>query len=213
MLKIIPILFLLFTTSTYSLTKYVIEADREVVCKSFDIITKQVGNIEKKSNWGHPFQDYLASVGIYFPAPYCMSGIYYCYSEASKITGLRNPLMRTGGVLKQWNYFISSGEKVEALPEKYDLLFWQNYARMNGKLKAKTTGHIEIIEKVGKKGWVETIGFNTSSGLSGSQRDGGGVHRRNRHLYNPISLLFTKGLGGYKYKDLQGRAVVSSSAS
>jgi len=45
-----------------------------------------------------------------------------------------------------------------------------------------TFSHIGLVEKVLSGGRVQTIKGNTSAGNSGSQRDGGGVHRRIRSL-------------------------------
>ena len=69
----------------------------------------QIGQQEspRGSNWGHPVQDYLAAVGIHFPASWCMAFVYWCYDKAGvKVSfgdTLKNPLLQTGGVLKQWN--------------------------------------------------------------------------------------------------------------
>lgn len=200
MKKLLIIIFFLTQFTALSVKRYELKTDYLLLDVSYEILMNQVGVKEKQSNWGHPIIDYLASVGIYFPAAYCMGGQYYCVEEASEITGIENPLLKTGGVLKQWNHFVSRGVETEYIPEIHDLIFWQNYTRINGKLRAKGTGHVERIKRLLQKGWVETIGFNTSSGLTGSQRDGGGVYPRKRHLYNPISLLFVKGLGGFEYE-------------
>lgn len=50
------------------------------------------------SNWGHPVQDYLAAVGINFPASWCMAFVYWCCKQAG-VTGL----YKSGGVLKTWH--------------------------------------------------------------------------------------------------------------
>lgn len=54
------------------------------------------------SNWGHPVQDYLASVDIDFPASWCMAFVYWCFDKASKQESLGNPLIKTAGVLNAW---------------------------------------------------------------------------------------------------------------
>jgi hypothetical protein len=207
MKTLLIILLFLIPYSAISQSKYVIIADREVIEASYEIMLQQVGNVEKKSNWGHPFQDYLKSVGINFPAAYCMAGQYYCVQEAAKITGKTNPLKRTGGVVDQWNYFKRAGEKVDYAPAVHNLMFWRNYKRVKGKMRAQVTGHVERIILIGKKGWVRTVGFNTSrdKGTAAQERDGGintgGVFAKDRHTANPISLLFVEGLGGFKYRN------------
>jgi len=72
--------------------------------KAIEIAVSQIGQQEKPlgSNWGHPVQDYLARVGINFPASWCMAFVYWCYDEAAKQLSVPNPLIKTGGVLHGW---------------------------------------------------------------------------------------------------------------
>lgn len=64
------------------------------------IAITQIGKqeIPKNSNWGEHVQKYLKSVGITFPASWCMAFVYWCCKEADPST----ILFKTGGVLKQW---------------------------------------------------------------------------------------------------------------
>lgn len=73
--------------------------------KVLQIAINEIGKCEqpKGSNWGEDVKKYLASVGITFPASWCMSFVYWCTNEASKAQGVKNPLFKTGGVLMQWN--------------------------------------------------------------------------------------------------------------
>lgn len=65
----------------------------------------QIGVTEdpKGSNWGKDLTSgvpmYLKSVGITFPASWCMAFVYWCCKQSNPNT----PLVKTGGVLKQWN--------------------------------------------------------------------------------------------------------------
>jgi hypothetical protein len=65
----------------------------------------QIGQEEvpRGSNWGTMEKPavihYLHSVGIDFPASWCMAFVYWCVTEAMPV----NPLVRTGGVMRQWN--------------------------------------------------------------------------------------------------------------
>lgn len=52
------------------------------------------------SNWGPHVKKYLNSVGITFPASWCMAFVYWCLNEACKIQGIENTYPKTGGVLK-----------------------------------------------------------------------------------------------------------------
>lgn len=65
----------------------------------------QIGKEEvpRGSNWGTVDQpaviNYLKSVGITFPASWCMAFVYWCCKQAYPT----NPLVKTGGVMNQWN--------------------------------------------------------------------------------------------------------------
>ncbi len=70
----------------------------------------EIGNEEnpRGSNWGDHVQKYLESVGIDFPAAWCMAFVYWCCEKSNAkypdITGgMSSPLVKTGGVIKQWN--------------------------------------------------------------------------------------------------------------
>lgn len=66
----------------------------------------QLGQQEKPlgSNWGKPVQEYLASVGINFPASWCMAFVYWCFEQVKDPSkAIPNPLVKTGGVLRAWN--------------------------------------------------------------------------------------------------------------
>lgn len=70
--------------------------------KHLEVALLQLGVEEapRGSNWGNDIAKYLHSVGIDFPASWCMAYVYWCMQEAY---GEGNPLFRTGGVLNQWN--------------------------------------------------------------------------------------------------------------
>ena len=70
--------------------------------KHIQVATSQIGleEIPRNSNWGEHVKKYLNSVGINFPASWCMAFVYWCCKEAY---GTANPLKKTGGVLSQWN--------------------------------------------------------------------------------------------------------------
>ena len=73
--------------------------------RTLQIAETQLGleEIPRGSNWGENVKKYLASVGIDFPASWCGGFIYWCVNGAAKELGLKNPLVKTGGVLRQWN--------------------------------------------------------------------------------------------------------------
>jgi len=73
--------------------------------KTLDIAISQIGQEEhpRGSNWGSPVKEYLASVGINFPASWCMALMYWCHSKAAQELNIKTTLHRSGGVLNVWN--------------------------------------------------------------------------------------------------------------
>lgn len=116
---------------------------------ALEIAKTQVGEQEKPlgSNWGEPVKTYLHSVGIDFPASWCMAFVYWCFKVASDTT----PLIKTGGVLRQWN---ESDRKyrVIGLPEPGDV-FIMDFG--------KGLGHTGFVEKV-EGNFIHTIEGNSN---------------------------------------------------
>lgn len=130
--------------------------------KALKIAISQLGQQEKPlgSNWGVPVKKYLASVGINFPASWCMAFVYWCYNQ----TGLPNPLVKTGGVLNAWNKATANRVKT---PEPGDI-FIMDFG--------KGLGHTGIVEKVDAT-FIYTVEGNSND--SGS-REGIEVTRKQR---------------------------------
>ena len=72
--------------------------------ESMLVAGSQIGleEIPRGSNWGVNVKKFLASVGITFPASWCMAFVYWCVSQACIKRGIKNPLKKTGGVLDMW---------------------------------------------------------------------------------------------------------------
>lgn len=144
--------------------------------KAVSIAISQIGEEEKPrgSNWGHPVQDYLALVGINFPASWCMAFMYWCFDGAAKQLGAQNPLLKTGGVLHQWNDI----DKVfkAATPQEGSIFIMD----FGGGL-----GHTGIVENV-KDGWLHTIEGNTND--TGS-REGYEVCRKIRNQLKCLGFI------------------------
>lgn len=153
------------------------------------VAVSQIGKKEDPlgSNWGHPVQDYLASVDIHFPASWCMAFLFWCTAQAVKqlvaagtatwIPDLQscNPLATTGGVLNQWKtinpaYRLLAGEA----PQPGDIFIMDLGAGL---------GHTGMVESVDADGALHTIEGNTND--TGS-REGIEVDRKIRHNQHPI---------------------------
>ena len=105
--------------------------------------------IPKGSNWGEHVQKYLISVGITFPASWCMAFVYWCCKQSNPNT----PLIKTGGVLAQWNQ----------IPAKY-------------KVKTPLPGDIFIMDFGGGKGhtgFVESVSGDVIQTIEGNSNDEG----------------------------------------
>lgn len=142
--------------------------------KLIDVAISQLGKeeIPKGSNWGVDVKKYLNSVGINFPASWCMAFVYWCARE----TGGPNPLIKTGGVLKQWQK-VDKTLKFKT-PQPHDIFIMD----FGGGL-----GHTGIVESVdGEK--IKTIEGNTND--TGS-REGFEVCRRTRKISSCIGFIRT----------------------
>lgn len=130
--------------------------------KALSVAKTQLGQQEKPlgSNWGHPVQDYLLSVGINFPASWCAAFVYWCYNQV----GGTNPLVKTGGVLNHWNNAVAKRVKD---PQPGDI-FIMDFG--------KGLGHTGIVEKVDQT-FIYTVEGNSND--SGS-REGIEVTRKQR---------------------------------
>jgi len=118
--------------------------------------------IPLNSNWGIHVKKYLNSVGIDFPASWCMAFIYWCTKQSQP----NNPLIKTGGVLRQWNE-INAKYKFK-IPLQGDI-FIMDFGKGLGH-----TGFVESVEGLN----IHTIEGNATT-ISGS-REGIEVCRKIR---------------------------------
>lgn len=138
------------------------------------IARSQVGlsEIPRGSNWGKHVQKFLASVGIRFPAAWCMAFVYWVVNESCKELKIKNPLVKTGGCLTQWNSLekrfkiVRSGTK------------WVRWDDLHVKYVATTIqpGDIGIMDFGGGKGhafFVEKAEGPTVYTIEGNSNDEG----------------------------------------
>jgi hypothetical protein len=130
-----------------------------------DIAKGEIGKEEVPigSNWGPDVQKYLASVGIDFPASWCMAFVYWCCQQG----GESDKLLKTGGVLAQWNHADPSIRF--SIPKAGDI-FIMDFGQ--------GLGHTGFVESV-KMNKIFTIEGNTND--TGS-REGYEVCRRVRQV-------------------------------
>jgi hypothetical protein len=140
--------------------------------KSLEIALAQEGVSEepKGSNSGPVVNQYLKSVGLGKGYPWCMAFVYWCVGKAANMLEVKNPLVKTGGVMLQWNT-----TNLRKLPKtskgiKPGDIFIMEFPG--------GTGHTGFVEKVEGK-VVYTIEGNTNDDGS---REGYEVARRERPL-------------------------------
>jgi hypothetical protein len=161
-----------------------------IIWKSYDLLIGEVGKKETGENRGIA-DVYNKAIGNPLGSPYCQAGQYWCYLKACAELNLQPfeiPMPRNGLANSTFDYIKKYGVKTKYNPKVHDFIIWKS--------PEGYTGHIERIIAVGKAGWVTTVGFNTSSGLSGSQDNGGGVWKRKRNIYHPLGRKKIRGLSG-----------------
>lgn len=151
--------------------------------RALEIAASQIGTQEdpQGSNWSKDLTKgvpvYLKSVNINFPASWCMAFVYWCVQSACAELKKTNPLIKTGGVMFQWNT-ISSAFKFSNLNAlKPGDIFIMDHGHGLGH-----TGMIESVE--GDK--INTIEGNTND--TGS-REGFEVCRKQRKKTDFIGVI------------------------
>lgn len=144
--------------------------------KALEIAKTQIGveEVPKGSNSGPQVNEYLKSVGINFPASWCMAFVYWCHEQAAKQLGLSNMMAKTGGVLFQWAKRHENFSTDKPQPGDVFILDF-----------GKGLGHTGIIESI-ELDKMHTIEGNTNDENS---REGYEVCRRIRPLSKAKGFL------------------------
>lgn len=135
----------------------------ELANKALRIAIQQLGaeEVPRGSNWGDKVQMYLNSVGINFPASWCMAFLYWCFRQA----GMAGQLPKTGGCLAMWN---TVADKFKSkVPQVGAIVVFDH---------GKGLGHVGIIER------IDGIILHTIEGNTNDEgvREGFEVCRRER---------------------------------
>lgn len=140
--------------------------------KAIQVAITQIGQDEKPhgSNWGEPVKTYLASVGITFPASWCMALVYWCFKQAAIALNMANTAIKTGGVLAAWNKAPASMKSKK--PSVGAVVIFDHGGGL---------GHTGIVEKIDVKN-IYTIEGNTNNNGS---REGVDVERKTHAISNP----------------------------
>lgn len=137
--------------------------------KALEVALTQLGvqEVPKGSNKGPQVDVYLKSVGINFPASWCMAFVYWSFNEAAISMSIPNMLAKTGGVLDQWN---KRKAKYSVSNPKPGDIFIMDFG--GGK------GHTGIVKRVDKKNIYTVEGNSNDEG----SREGHEVCERLRSL-------------------------------
>lgn len=148
-----------------------------LAARALDIATTQIGVREKgSSNSGPQVDQYLKSVGLTPGFPWCMAFVYWCYNQAAQASGVTNFLIRTGGVMHQWNEQQPTRKIILDKVLKNQTLIQPGAVFIMD--HGKGTGHTGLVEKI-HGSFIDTIEGNTND--EGS-REGVEVCRRTRRL-------------------------------
>jgi hypothetical protein len=173
--------------------KIVVKCNEELFDKSMELLFKQLGVTEETGkNDGEQVEAYLKSVGLSKGNPYCVAGQYWCFWKACEelnIPKTNIPIVKTGLAVTVFKKALKVGIEVPYEAKVGDLIIWIKPNLVNG--------HEERIVKIVDDKIVETIGFNTSNGKTGNQREGDGVFYRTRYLDRKLGDMKILGLVGF----------------
>jgi len=181
---IIAIMLILLVQSADSMAYqcYELFCDKALLEESEEIALTQIGVTEKTNRNDGEVEKYLQAVGLGKGNPYCAAGIYWCFAKAAEVLKYDAkviPIPKTGLVANILKYAKKNGMKTNRNAEKHTLLVW---LRTN-----KRQGHIERIYRVREAGWVDAIGFNTTSPDKSEKREG--VYMKSRNILHPLGRL------------------------
>ena len=160
--------------------------DSPLAHEAIRIARGEIGVMEDPpgSNNGVRVREYLHSVGLDYPQPWCAAFVYWCMEQAAARQNRLNPLVKTGGCLNHFR--LSRGEKLPAQKAIENPLLIQ-------------PGSIFILDRGAGKGhtglvtgvfddFLTTIEGNTNMANSA---EGQGVCQLNRKIYTVnVGYLF-----------------------
>jgi hypothetical protein len=141
------------------------------------VATTQMDIKEEGNNGGPEVKRYLKAVGLGTGHPWCMAFVYWCVELAAQRLGIKNPLIKTAGVLDQYNRTTLRKLPNRSGGVKPGDIFIIDFG--------KGAGHTGFVEKI-SNGIVYTIEGNTND--EGS-REGYEVARRERIIGNIKSFI------------------------
>lgn len=111
-----------------------------------------VQEVPKNSNAGPAVESYLKSVGLGKGYAWCMAFVYWSVKQAATELKTNSPLIKTAGVLRQWNEIQRSFKY--SMPKPGDI-FIMDFG--------KGQGHTGFVVEVYANGTMKTIEGNTNN--------------------------------------------------
>lgn len=139
--------------------------NKTLALRSVEYAIGQNGIREQTDNSGPAVDAFLAEVGLGPGYAWCMAFVYWNVQQAAGDLGVCNPLVRTGGVMRQWNE--TKVEKVTSNPRPGDIFV------------------MDLGGGAGHTGFVVDITDDTIKTVEGNTNDNGsangdGVYMRER---------------------------------
>jgi len=182
------------------------------------VLVQNQGGVETGKNSGPFVNKVQKSVGITDGQPWCMAFIYYIFDEFSKKIGMKNPVIKTGGVMEQWNKTGGKKITVEQARSNFSLVKPGQImitTRPGGGSGAGHAGIVTSVDYNGKK-------FTTMEGnvrINTNKQQGVGGYNRSVLTEGLIGFIdyfpnrtpefdksFSEGIKG-KIKDFSGKSV------
>lgn len=189
---LILLLLVLLPLDSFCRERYVLNANKQLLERAFEIMHNQVGTTEASNRNDGEVAKYQKALGLPIGSKYCAAGIYWCFLQAAEELGIsRNniPIPKVALANKVVDYARKHGKRVPFEAKIYDLLVWRS---------GRTAfGHIEAIVGLEGKSWVRTIGFNTS--YNGRTKTTEGVFYKRRNLFHPLWRMKIRALIGFEY--------------
>ena len=159
-LLLLSVLILVSTRLLIGQNKYYIPGNLVLLQLSEVMAMEEVGTKEATGKNDGEVEKYLKSVGLGPGYPYCMAGQYWAFDTAAAILDshcypVKIPIPKTAGANVPYNNAKKNGYKTNYRAEKHDLIIWKKYNSW--------TGHVERVIKELDAGYVQTVGFNTST--------------------------------------------------
>jgi len=139
---------------------------------------KNVREVPKDSNRGPEVDEYLRRAGVNPGLSWCCAFVYWCFDEAARQLGRKNPMVKTAGCLDHWHRAAATGAKCIPAARAVDNLGLVRPGMIFVMDHGGGLGHTGLVEKVAS-GLLTTIEGNTDASKT---REGGGVYRLTRKV-------------------------------